>query len=203
MWRLPSPRSVLERIIRARLVYRQPVMTRIISFEYLNQQLVWAEMSELMLFLLPILSTINLRRWIPRSLTLPTQTPPPTSQPRPHMHAGATESTDPHTQAGMTADDNARQHPTLGEGPAVEGGVDSTRFEHPSSPCPLCGSTELIVPFVALPCQHVFCYYCLRASCLAEPASYCCPRDGVRVVAMKRWRGGRRGRASALSSQDR
>ncbi|MEW5300009.1 MAG: hypothetical protein WDW36_002973 [Sanguina aurantia] len=169
-------RSVLERLLRARLVYRQPIMTRIISFEYLNQQLVWAEMSELMLFLLPLLSAINLR----------------------HPHTSP-QSTDPRTSPRSAGASAAGAVHSVGN--AAAGGVQDTRYiggggdvgEHPSSPCPLCGSTELNVPFVALPCLHVFCYYCLRASCLAEPASYCCPRDGVRVVAMKRWKGGRRG----------
>ncbi len=55
-------RSLLERLVGARLVYLQPVMTRIISFEYLNRQLVWQEISELLLFLLPLLDTLRLRR---------------------------------------------------------------------------------------------------------------------------------------------
>ena len=41
---LPSPspcRSLLERLVGARLVYQQATMTRVISFEYLNRQLVW------------------------------------------------------------------------------------------------------------------------------------------------------------------
>ena len=37
-------RSVLERLLRARLVYRQPSAARSISFEYLNRQLVWSEL---------------------------------------------------------------------------------------------------------------------------------------------------------------
>ena len=37
-------RSVLERLLRARLVYEQPSAARAISFEYLNRQLVWSEL---------------------------------------------------------------------------------------------------------------------------------------------------------------
>lgn len=37
-------RSLLERLLRARLVYQQPVAARAISFEYLNRQLVWSEL---------------------------------------------------------------------------------------------------------------------------------------------------------------
>ncbi|MEW5311096.1 MAG: hypothetical protein WDW38_002839 [Sanguina aurantia] len=190
-------RSLLERLLRARLVYRQPIMTRIISFEYLNQQLVWAEMSELMLFLLPLLSTINLRRWVPRPLTLLPHTA--AAQPPSRPSLAATQHTDAHTSpqsAGASAAGAVHSVSNTAAAGSVQSTSDIGRGdsgEHPSSPCPLCGSTQLNVPFVALPCLHVFCYYCLRASCLAEPASYCCPLDGVRVVAMKRWKAGRRG----------
>jgi peroxin-2 len=37
-------RSVLDRLLRARLVYQQPSAARAISFEYLNRQLVWSEL---------------------------------------------------------------------------------------------------------------------------------------------------------------
>lgn len=46
----------MERLIGARLVYRQPSMSRLVSFEYLNRQLVWQELSEFMLFLLPLIN---------------------------------------------------------------------------------------------------------------------------------------------------
>lgn len=49
-------RTLVERLIGARLVYRQPSMSRLVSFEYLNRQLVWQELSEFMLFLLPLIN---------------------------------------------------------------------------------------------------------------------------------------------------
>jgi peroxin-2 len=55
----PACRSLLERLAGARLVYAQPVMSRLVSFEYLNRQLVWQELSELLLFLLPLLDLVR------------------------------------------------------------------------------------------------------------------------------------------------
>lgn len=55
-------RSLLERLLRARLVYGNPSAARAISFEYLNRQLVWSELSELLLFLLPLLDVAALKR---------------------------------------------------------------------------------------------------------------------------------------------
>lgn len=38
-------RSLIERVLRARLVYGSPNMNRAVSFEYMNRQLVWNEFS--------------------------------------------------------------------------------------------------------------------------------------------------------------
>ena len=54
-------RSVLERLLRARLVYARAAMARALSFEYLNRQLVWHELSELLLFLLPLVNVGRLK----------------------------------------------------------------------------------------------------------------------------------------------
>lgn len=63
-------RSVVERLVQARLVYQRPSMARAISFEYLNRQLVWHELSELLLFMLPLVNLTKIRRlltaWLPR-----------------------------------------------------------------------------------------------------------------------------------------
>lgn len=39
-------------------------MARAISFEYLNRQLVWHELSELLLFVLPLINVTRLKRMI-------------------------------------------------------------------------------------------------------------------------------------------
>lgn len=57
-------RSLLERVLRARLVYQRANMARAISFEYLNRQLVWHELSELLLFMLPLINVTRLKKII-------------------------------------------------------------------------------------------------------------------------------------------
>lgn len=54
-------RTLVERVIGARLVYRHPSMSRLVSFEYLNRQLVWQELSEFLLFLLPLINVTKVR----------------------------------------------------------------------------------------------------------------------------------------------
>ena len=57
-------RSVLERVLGARLVYERGSMARALSFEYLNRQLVWHELSELLLFLLPLLNVQRIKAFV-------------------------------------------------------------------------------------------------------------------------------------------
>uniref|UniRef100_A0A061QNC2 RING-type E3 ubiquitin transferase (cysteine targeting) n=1 Tax=Tetraselmis sp. GSL018 TaxID=582737 RepID=A0A061QNC2_9CHLO len=56
--------------------------------------------------------------------------------------------------------------------------------------CAVCGAEEILTPFRALPCGHVFCYYCLRARTESDPR-YCCPLCGSRVEALERAGGDR------------
>lgn len=55
-------RTIVERILRARLVYIKPYMNRAISFEYMNRQLVWHEFSELLLLVLPLLNLMSMKK---------------------------------------------------------------------------------------------------------------------------------------------
>jgi peroxin-2 len=49
----------------------------------------------------------------------------------------------------------------------------------------VCGARDVLLPYVALPCRHIFCYYCLRSNCAAD-AAFACPVDGVRVRGLQR-----------------
>ncbi|XP_078431829.1 pex2/Pex12 N-terminal domain-containing protein / zinc finger (C3HC4-type RING finger) family protein isoform X2 [Wolffia australiana] len=124
-------RSIIERVLRARLVYGSPHMNRAVSFEYMNRQLVWNEFSEMLLLLLPLLNSSSVKR-----LLLPFAKDKSSSS---------------------SGDDIA---------------------------CPIC-QLNPTVPFVALPCEHRFCYYCLRTRCSAN-SHFRCPRCNEIVRAMRR-----------------
>jgi peroxin-2 len=78
-----------------------------------------------------------------------------------------------------------QQSAAAADAAAEEGAADDY---DPPGPCPICGLREIAVPYAALPCRHVFCYYCLRAHCEAD-AAFECPVDGRRVAAMRRFDG--------------
>ncbi|KAJ4718087.1 Peroxisome biogenesis protein 2 [Melia azedarach] len=123
-------RNLIERVLRARLVYGTPNMNRAVSFEYMNRQLVWNEFSEMLLLLLPLLNSSTVKSIFS-----------PFSKDK---------------SSSSTEDD---------------------------STCPICQASPT-TPFLALPCQHRYCYYCLRTRC-ASP-SFRCPRCNGPVIAMQR-----------------
>ncbi|XP_072999596.1 peroxisome biogenesis protein 2 [Typha latifolia] len=124
-------RSIIERALRARLVYGSPNMNRAVSFEYMNRQLVWNEFSEMLLLLLPLLNSSSVKKFL-----LPFS-----------------------------------KDKSLGS-------------SNDEAECPICHSTPSI-PFTAIPCQHRYCYYCLRTRCAAT-SSYRCARCNETVVAIRR-----------------
>ena len=63
-------RSVAERALGAQLSHSRDDMSRILSLDFLNRQLVWRELSDLLLFVLPLLHSLRDRREITCGLVL-------------------------------------------------------------------------------------------------------------------------------------
>lgn len=51
-----------ERLAGLGLVHARSDMSRVVSLDFLNRQLLWREVSDLLLFVLPLLSSLQLRR---------------------------------------------------------------------------------------------------------------------------------------------
>ncbi|CAK7568728.1 MAG: peroxisome assembly protein (Peroxin-2) [Sporothrix epigloea] len=60
-------RTVLDRVLRMRLVPPTSHFSHEVSFEYLNRQLVWHAFTEFLLFLLPLVGIHRWRRWLTRT----------------------------------------------------------------------------------------------------------------------------------------
>ncbi|KAL6539196.1 peroxisome assembly protein (Peroxin-2) [Orobanche gracilis] len=63
----------------------------------------------------------------------------------------------------------------------------SSNSEGDEALCPIC-QTAPTTPFLAIPCRHRYCYYCLRTRCSAAMA-FRCSRCTEPVVAMQRYGG--------------
>ena len=162
-------RTPWERISRARLVYREPNTARVVSFEYLNRQILWRELSDLALFLLPMLDPARLR----------------------DAAARAFQSRDAASDANRRrgAPVNASNASASETGPARSIAVgDETEPEPEPEPCAACAAKPPTAPFAAEPCGHVHCYYCAMARHAADPARFRCARCDARVVGVRRVR---------------
>lgn len=54
----------------------------------------------------------------------------------------------------------------------------------PDGSCPVCLSAPTNCPHVAIPCQHVYCYYCIKTSVMQNP-KFQCPKCGDRVKGIR------------------
>eukprot|EP01083_Nonionella_stella_P116589 346514_1 len=68
-------RSLTDRILGMRLVYLHAHVARQVSFELMNQQLVWGSVSEFFLFILPLINVPKIRRWVGRQWHKVTDSP--------------------------------------------------------------------------------------------------------------------------------
>ena len=59
-------RTLLDRVLRMRLAPPTSQVSREVSFEYLNRQLVWHAFTEFLLFVLPLVGINRWRRWLTR-----------------------------------------------------------------------------------------------------------------------------------------
>ena len=133
--------TLLDRVLSARLVYQRPTMQRVVDYEYLNQQLAWREISDLMLFTLPYLYSTRVRSVL-GALARP---------------------------MSSTA--------------APSAGTGRTRIQ--AYECVACGCGEPVHPFIAVPCGHPYCYYCLRSRML-DSATCPCVKCSQPVAEMRR-----------------
>jgi peroxin-2 len=153
-------RTIPERLLGQRLVHSQDDVSRVVSLDFMNRQLLWRELSDLLLFILPLLNGLSLRcatsccSRIPRvrsTLTRVSACVPPC-----HVCRRISSVLSKPSSAGVTQDAH----------------------------CPLC-SQHVLLPFAAVPCGHVCCYVCLSASCRAHP-QHDCHVCGTKITAVQR-----------------
>ena len=120
--------GALDRVIGARLVYGDVRASRHVSFDYLNRQLIWSEVSDFVLFVLPLLHVGPIGKLVNKYLPM---------------------------------NESIRGTATVG--------ADAT--------CPVCETTkESPVRCQAMPCRHMYCYYCFasRLGTSVDPLCYVC-----------------------------
>lgn len=176
-------RTLTDRFLRMRLVSPSNQVSREVSFEYLNRQLVWHAFTEFLLFLLPLVGISRWRRWLARAW----------KKTKDAMRSEATEDDEEKVKSGPLSFLPERtcaicyqdQDPTstseaeiLGANTAAGGGVIGS------------ATTDIVNPYDTIPCGCIYCFVCISTKIEAEEGGgWSCLRCGEAVYKCRPWNG--------------
>ncbi|KAL3418021.1 Peroxisomal biogenesis factor 2 [Phlyctema vagabunda] len=168
-------RTLLDRILRLRLAPPTSQVSREVSFEYLNRQLVWHAFTEFLLFVLPLVGISRWRRWLSRAWRKTMSVIRSSPENDETEKAGELAFLPERTCAICYQDQNSAQ--TEAEVIAASGVVGSAQ-------------TDITNPYETLPCGCVYCFVCLAGRLEAEEGEgWTCLRCGEEVKECKPWNG--------------
>ena len=176
-------RTLLDRILRMRLAPPTSQVSREVSFEYLNRQLVWHAFTEFLLFVLPLVGISRWQRWLARTWRKAREIMDTSG-------AGAGDVTGrkggeygflpERTCAICYQDQNAAattETAMLAAAAASSGVVGSA-------------ATDVTSPYEAAPCGCIYCFVCLATRLDREEGEgWTCLRCGELVRECRPWRG--------------
>ena len=171
-------RTLLDRMLRMRLAPPTSQVSREVSFEYLNRQLVWHAFTEFLLFVLPLVGINRWRRWLSKTW----------------------RRTKEIVQAG--AEDGSRssgEYAFLPERTCAicyqdqnEGATTETEIMAAAASSGVIGSaqTDITNPYETIPCGCLYCFVCLATRLEREEGEgWTCLRCGEHVKECKPWSG--------------
>jgi peroxin-2 len=179
-------RTLTDRLLRLRLTAASSQVSREVSFEYLNRQLVWHAFTEFLLFLLPLVGISRWRRWLGRAwrkaqLALRSggddvdiDGQREKSGPLAHL---------PESTCAICYHDqnpaNTSEAEILGinAGPNGVEGIGSA-------------TTAVVNPYQTIPCGCIYCFVCIATKLEAEEGEdWTCLRCGEVVQTCQAWNG--------------
>lgn len=176
-------RTLTDRLLRLRLVPPSNQVSREVSFEYLNRQLVWHAFTEFLLFLLPLVGISRWRRWLARAW----------KKTKDAVRSETADEEEDKTKTGPLAFLPERtcpicyhdQNPTstseaeiLGANAGAGGGVIGS------------ATTDVVNPYDTIPCGCIYCFVCLATKIEAEEGGgWSCLRCGEIVYKCQPWNG--------------
>ena len=184
-------RTLLDRVLRLRLVPSANGASREVSFEYLNRQLVWHAFTEFLLFLLPLVGISRWRRWIARAWRK-IKAWYRAVRDGSDGEEGADRSSEKHGELAHLPERTCaicygEQHL-----PGVNAGVGGESAAIVGAFSGIAGSTatDITNPYEAIPCGCAYCFVCLAERLEAEDGDgWTCLRCGGIVKECMPWRG--------------
>ncbi|KAI4188591.1 MAG: hypothetical protein LQ346_005288 [Caloplaca aetnensis] len=173
-------RTLLDRILRLRLTSPSNHLSRQVSFEYLNRQLVWHAFTEFLLFLLPLVGISRWRRWLSRAWRKAKAMVRPGTEEENIEQRGEFGFLPERTCAICYQDQNpttASENEILAVSGASGGVVGSAQ-------------TDITNPYEMIPCGCVYCFVCAISRLEASDGEgWICLRCGTLVKGCKPWAG--------------
>ncbi|KAL8782135.1 MAG: hypothetical protein Q9213_005669 [Squamulea squamosa] len=173
-------RTLLDRILRLRLASPSNHMSRQVSFEYLNRQLVWHAFTEFLLFLLPLVGITRWRRWITKAWRKAKALVRRVDDEEDKAPDGELSFLPERTCAICFQDQNptsTAENEMLAVSGASGGVVGSAQ-------------TDVTNPYELVPCGCIYCFVCAISRLEAMDAEgWTCLRCGLLVKECKPWTG--------------
>ncbi|EHA48777.1 peroxisomal biogenesis factor 2 [Pyricularia oryzae 70-15] len=176
-------RTLLDRILRMRLAPPTSQVSREVSFEYLNRQLVWHAFTEFLLFVLPLVGINRWRKWITRTwrrtkdaITAGTGGEGEEGGEKKGEFAFLPERTCAICYQDQNSGANTEEE-ILAAAAASSGVIGSAQ-------------TDITNPYETLPCGCIYCFVCLATRLEREEGDgWVCLRCGEIVKECKPWSG--------------
>lgn len=180
-------RTLTDRLLRLRLTPPSSQVSREVSFEYLNRQLVWHAFTEFLLFLLPLVGISRWRRWLNRAwrrakLALPSAAADVDDDAAQLETCGPLAHLPESTCAICHQDQNASnisEAEILGINAGAHGaGITGS------------ATTDIVNPYQTIPCRCMYCFVCIATKLEAEEGEgWICLRCGESVKICQAWDG--------------
>lgn len=164
-------RTILDRVLRLRLAAPNHMVSREVSFEYLNRQLVWHAFTEFLLFILPVVKVGRWRRWYSRIMRKA-------------------------KSLGSVGEESSILKNRKGELSFLPEKTCAICFKETSADTEgkgigAGGSTDVTNPYEAIPCGHLYCYICITSKiALEEGEGWECLRCSSLIKKCRPWKGG-------------
>ncbi|KAF3913669.1 hypothetical protein AA313_de0200219 [Arthrobotrys entomopaga] len=171
-------RTLLDRVLRMKLVTPTRHVRREVSFEYLNRQLVWHAFTEFLLFILPIVGISRWRRWLGKlwrkAVVLIRKSRGQEEEVSSSSNDGVLGFLPERTCAICYSESSPED---VLNNPGGAGGASS--------------SNDVTNPYEAVECGHVYCYVCIASKIeLEEGEGWACLRCNTIVKRCRPWRAG-------------
>lgn len=174
-------RTLLDRVLRLRLAPPTSQVSREVSFEYLNRQLVWHAFTEFLLFVLPLVGISRWRRWLARAWRkTKSLVQSAGSEDEEETKAGEYAFLPERTCAICFQDQNsaATSEEQIIAASGSAGGVIGS------------AQTDITNPYETIPCGCIYCFVCLAGRIESEEGEgWTCLRCGELVMECKPWNG--------------